>query len=275
MYAPDPNNIEDEDEGDVPSENVGFVIYEGDEINLTGEKLLDFSENHYPGIDPEFDFLQDPLDGLDPFEPYLDLTPHEKEQAYESGQPSSDQNMYDSAHQMDWPSSNSSPETSKSPQISIIESKPLIANSSQQLPSINYIPSSFPVNFYTFNVIPNSQCTMNGYYNPMNPQNNLSGLPHCISGYCAANDYASLGLSKFIGFLQYKISGDKNIRFRKEKLHALYEIFQEKFHWKKLDRKDKRNKQHVFKKLYQHKDLVKYLIQTCPEVYLNPIIITN
>lgn len=105
----------------------------------------------------------------------------------------------------------------------------------------------------------------------MNQQINLGCLPNYISDYYAGNNYISPGFSKFIEFLQYKISGNKNIRIGREYLHKLYTIFKEKLNWEPLNRSDRRRKILVFKKFYKHKEVVQYLIQTCPEVYLFPI----
>lgn len=67
-------------------------------------------------------------------------------------------------------------------------------------------------------------------------------------------------------YLQFLISGDKKIRFKKEKLFYLFDIFVMMFGWVQLKRKEKRNKELVFKRLFENKNVVVESIERFPSI---------
>lgn len=67
-------------------------------------------------------------------------------------------------------------------------------------------------------------------------------------------------------YLQFLISGDKKIRFKKEKLFYLFDIFVMMFGWVPLNRKEKRNKKLVFKRLFENKNVVVECIERFPSI---------
>lgn len=178
------------------------------------------------------------------------------------------------------------PTPKSAPEVSTIISEPQISNPEVIGPKNNCFSQQSPINpipfayIYPVPVVPFPQ---NFVYNvqPFNPINQMFQGNNLSSGLGidawpnSANEIVSPALKQFIGFLQYKIKGDRNVRFKKELLHSLYEIFQKKFKLEPLHRKDKRNKLRVFKKLFQIKDDVIYLINKYPKFYLDPIFLPH
>lgn len=67
-------------------------------------------------------------------------------------------------------------------------------------------------------------------------------------------------------YLQRKITGRSDVRFNKKTLHYLYNIFAQSFGWRSLTRTEKRNKQLVFKRLFDNKVQVVQCIQSYPSI---------
>lgn len=145
-----------------------------------------------------------------------------------------------------------------------------------------YQPNFLQMNFYnSSSPVPNNQfCLCHSASNVQFPMNSSCFGLHCSSVRNTYEAYATMQynyeLKKFIGYLNYKISGDKNIRFKKEKLHCLYNIFvNHHLGLKPLNRDDKRNKNLVFSKLFAHKDKVIECIEKKPEIFLAPALLAE
>lgn len=123
-------------------------------------------------------------------------------------------------------------------------------------------------NFYQNNFLYQSSCQFQ--YFPQNYPYNFSMTSFCCND-CSFN--GTLCLCKQItsandmkAYLQRKITGNSGTRFNKKTLHYLYEIFALHYHWGPLTRAEKRNKMHVFKRLFENKFLVIDYIQKCPSI---------
>ncbi|KAK8875930.1 hypothetical protein M9Y10_006108 [Tritrichomonas musculus] len=141
-------------------------------------------------------------------------------------------------------------------------------------------PNFLQMNYNSSSPVPNNQFYL--YHSASNvqfPMNSSCFGLHCSSVRNTYEAYATMQynyeLKKFIGYLNYKISGDRNIRFKKEKLHCLYNIFANHLGLKPLNRDDKRNKNHVFSKLFSHKDKVIECIEKKPEIFLAPALLAE
>lgn len=79
-------------------------------------------------------------------------------------------------------------------------------------------------------------------------------------------------IKDLIQYYQLRITGYKNIRFNRTTLHNLYNIYANIFGWKPLTRKEKRNKDLVFKHLFSNKDLVIGITEKNPSILVQVLL---
>ena len=96
-------------------------------------------------------------------------------------------------------------------------------------------------------------------------QSNFTGNEIKINRKMSQND--------FIQYLSLKLKKDKMSKISKEALLFLYRHLQQTYQMKSLTRDDKREKNRIYDRLYDHSSLIIECFETDPETYLIPVIL--